>query len=70
MRNLPQVSHERVIRALKKVGFSILRKGKHISMTDGKNLVIVPRHHIIKPGTLKHILDGAEITIEQFRSLL
>ena len=70
MTNLPQVSHERVIRALKKAGFSILRKGKHISMTDGKNLVIIPRHHTIKPGTLRHILEAAEISVERFRSLL
>ena len=55
---------------MKKASFSILRKGKHISMTDGKNLVIIPRHRTIKPGTLKYIFEGAEISIDKFRSFL
>lgn len=70
MTKLPQVSHERVVRALKRLGFYILREGKHISMTDEKHLVIIPRHHGIKPGTLKQILDAAEISAERFRELL
>lgn len=48
MTKLPQVSHERVVRALKRAGFYILREGKHISMTDDKHLVIIPRQfHVI-----------------------
>lgn len=70
MMKMPQVSHERVVRALHRAGFYILRQGKHISMTDEKHIVIIPRQHIIKPGTLKQILDAAEITIEQFKGLL
>ncbi len=70
MTKLPQVSHERVVRALKRTGFYILREGKHISMTDDKHIVIIPRQHVIKPGTLKHILDAAEISPERFRDLL
>ncbi|GJL60955.1 MAG: hypothetical protein NPIRA03_38120 [Nitrospirales bacterium] len=53
MTKLPQVSHERVVRALKRAGFYLLREGKHISMTDDKHSVIIPRQHVIKPGTLK-----------------
>lgn len=70
MTKLPQVSHERVVRALKRAGFYILRQGKHISMTDEKHLVIIPRQHIIKPGTLKQILEAAEISPERFKELL
>jgi len=51
MTKLPQVSHERVVRALKRAGFYVLREGKHISMTDERHLVIIPRHYVIKPGT-------------------
>jgi predicted RNA binding protein YcfA (HicA-like mRNA interferase family) len=47
MSQLPQVSHERVVKALKRAGFYVLREGKHISMTDDKHLVIIPRHHTI-----------------------
>ena len=49
MTKLPQVSHERVVRALKRSGFYILREGKHISMTDDKHIVIIPssaRHQV------------------------
>lgn len=70
MTKLPQVSHERVVRALKRAGFYILREGKHISMTDDKHIVIIPRQHVIKPGTLKQILDATEISPERFRDLL
>lgn len=70
MTTLPQVSHERVVRALKRAGFYILREGKHISITDDKHIVIIPRHHTVKPGTLRQILDAAEISIGRFNNLL
>lgn len=70
MTKLPQVSHERVVRALKRASFYTLREGKHISMTDGKHIVIIPRHHTIKPGTLRHILEAAEVSVERFNELL
>jgi predicted RNA binding protein YcfA (HicA-like mRNA interferase family) len=46
------------VRALKRAGFYVLREGKHIAMTDNKHIVIIPRHHTIKPGTLKQILKA------------
>jgi predicted RNA binding protein YcfA (HicA-like mRNA interferase family) len=63
MTKLPEVSHERA-------GFYIIREGKHISMTNDKHIVIVSRHHVIKPGTLKQILDTAEIHPDHFKNLL
>lgn len=70
MTKLPQVSHERVVRALKRAGFYLLRESKHISMTDDKHIVIIPRQHIIKPGTLKQILAAADISAQRFKDLL
>ncbi len=70
MTKLPQVSHERVVRALKRAGFYVLREVKHISMTDDKHLVIIPLHHSIKPGTLKQILEAAEIPADRLKELL
>lgn len=70
MTKLAQVSHDRVVRALQRAGFYVLREGKHISLTDDKHIVIVPRHHVIKPGTLKQILDAAEISPERFKELI
>ena len=70
MTKLPQVSHERIVRALKRRGFYILREGRHISMSDDKHLVIIPRHHTLKPGTLRQILEAAEISPEELKDLL
>jgi predicted RNA binding protein YcfA (HicA-like mRNA interferase family) len=67
---LPQLSHERLVRALERHGFRILRQGKHISMTDGRSIVIIPRQHVIKPGTLRHILDAAGLGVEELKELL
>jgi hypothetical protein len=39
-------------------------------MTDDKHLIIIPRHHSIKPGTSKQILDAADISAEAFKDLL
>ena len=39
-------------------------------MTDDKLIVIIPRQHTIKPGTLKQILEAAEISADQLKNLL
>jgi len=70
MTKLPQLSHQRVIQALKKKGFFILRQGRHISMSDGYNLVIIPRQHVIKPGVLRQILNASGISKEEFKKLI
>ncbi|MDA8150964.1 MAG: type II toxin-antitoxin system HicA family toxin [Nitrospiraceae bacterium] len=70
MTKFPELSHERIVRALKKAGFTILREGKHTLMTDGRHLTVIPRHRVIKTKTLKSILEGADMTLEQFRELL
>ena len=38
-------------------------------MTDNKHIVIIPRQHIIKAGTLKHILNAAEISSNDSENL-
>lgn len=70
MTKLPQVSHVRVIRALERRGFCVLRQGKHVAMTDGRSLVIISRQPIIKPGTPRQILDAVNLTVEEFKDLL
>ena len=39
-------------------------------MTDGDSIVIIPRQPVIKPGTLRQILDAASLTADQFKELL
>ena len=52
------------------MGFRVLRQGKHISMTDGHSLVVIPRQRVIKPGTLRHILQEASLDVEDLKALL
>jgi len=61
------LSSERVVRALKKAGFAIVSKGKHIGMSDGTYHVTVPRHPRINPYTLKGIIKSANLTDSEFK---
>ena len=74
--SLPQVSGQRVVRALEKANFIVRRqKGSHVILTHSQDLsrrVVIPLHDskTIKPGTLRAILKGASISIEDFKELL
>ena len=41
--NLSGVSHKRAIIALEKAGFRVVRQGKHVTMTNGERILIIPR---------------------------
>jgi hypothetical protein len=43
MGKIPGVNHLAAIRALEKAGFSIIRQGKHIIMSDGVRILSIPR---------------------------
>ncbi len=64
------LSSERVINALSKAGFKIIRQGKHIGMSDGSHHLIVPRHKRINPYTLKAIIKDAGLTDEEFKNFI
>jgi predicted RNA binding protein YcfA (HicA-like mRNA interferase family) len=71
MPKLPSVSGERVIRALKRAGFVILRqKGSHVSLEkrtgDRVFKTVVPNHTEIAKGTLSDILKQSGLTLEEF----
>lgn len=70
MPHLPGVNHLDAIRALQKAGFRILRQGKHVVMTDGDRVLIIPRHNPINAITMGRIVRDAGLTVEQFRKLL
>jgi predicted RNA binding protein YcfA (HicA-like mRNA interferase family) len=67
---LTDVSSERAVRALSKVGFRIITRGKHIGMSDGTHRITVPGHKRLNPYTLLAIIKDAGLTEEQFRKLL
>jgi predicted RNA binding protein YcfA (HicA-like mRNA interferase family) len=64
------VNHLNAVRALEKAGFTIIRQGKHIVMTDGTRQVTIPRHNPIKALTLGGIVQDAGLTVDEFRKLL
>lgn len=72
MRDVPELSHGRIVRALERAGFVIKRQGKHIAMySEDRNVVaIIPRHNPVKRTTLLRILKEIDMSPEEFRSLL
>jgi predicted RNA binding protein YcfA (HicA-like mRNA interferase family) len=63
---LPQVSGERLVRFLGKLGYSIIRqKGSHIRLrketTIGEHNITVPNHKTIAKGTLNDILSKVSL---------
>ena len=74
MTKLPRsLSGKAVVKALKKAGFNVKRqKGSHIILRRDVPFaqVVVPDHKRLDTGTLANILDGANLTVEDFLELL
>jgi len=72
---LPVLSGKEVIKALSKIGFEHVRtKGSHAILnkqTDkGKVTIPVPLHKELAKGTLKSIMNRAELSLEELLGLL
>jgi hypothetical protein len=67
---IPGINHLDAVRALEKVGFRILRQGRHIIMTDGTRKLGIPRHNPVNAFTMGGIARAAGLTEEEFRKLL
>ena len=70
MPKIPGVSHQRAVKALRKAGFSLVRQGRHISMTNGERILIIPRANPINALTMGGIVRDAGLTVEEFKKLL
>jgi predicted RNA binding protein YcfA (HicA-like mRNA interferase family) len=67
------LSGKEVVKALEKIGFYIKRrKGSHVVLRKDNPFiqVVVPDHKNIDTGTLGSIIDGANISVEEFIRLL
>ncbi|UJP02320.1 MAG: type II toxin-antitoxin system HicA family toxin, partial [Nitrosomonas sp.] len=63
MPKLPVVSGMEAIRALERLGFTVVRqRGSHIILRRGAAGCVVPNHHELKTGTLAGILKQAGIS--------
>jgi predicted RNA binding protein YcfA (HicA-like mRNA interferase family) len=74
MSRVPQLPYERIIRALQRDGWVVVRqKGSHIRLqkhTAAETLkLIVPAHRPLKRSTLAHILKQARISVDRFIEL-
>ena len=70
MSKLPRdLSGKEVVKALKKIGFYFKRqKGSHIILRRDNPFaqVVVPDHKSIDTGTLGNILNGADLSTDEF----
>jgi len=67
---IPGVNHLDAVSALEKAGFSVVRQGKHIVMSNGTRILTIPHHNPVNAFTLGGIVRDAGLTVEQFRALL
>lgn len=71
MPKLPVISGMEAIRALEKLGFSVVRqRGSNIILKRGSSGCVVPNHSELKAGTLAGILKQAGVSVEEFVSKL
>ena len=71
MSKIPSLNYDRIVKALQKDGWVIVRqKGSHIRLQKhvGNEVlkIIVPAHKPIKRSTLSHILKQARISLDDF----
>ena len=71
MPKLKRVSGEQAIRALEKLGFVRVRqRGSHVVLkrqtSQGTQGCVVPLHRELAEGTLRGILQQAQVTPEEF----
>jgi predicted RNA binding protein YcfA (HicA-like mRNA interferase family) len=62
---------ERVLKALQRLGFELVREGNHIALArsnpDGtRTPLTMPNHRLIKASTLRLILRQSDISREDF----
>jgi len=67
---IPGINHLDAVRALEKAGFSIVRQGKHIIMSDGVRILTIPRNNPINAFTMGGIVRDAGLAPDQFLRLL
>jgi len=67
---LQGINHKRAIKAFEKAGFWAVRRGKHVSMTDGRRIITTPEANPINSFTMAGIVKDAGLTVEEFKNLL
>ncbi len=73
MAKLPVISGAEAVRAFQRAGWRVDRqRGSHVVMLqEGHTASLsIPQHPELAPGTLRALIRGAGMTVEQFVALL
>ena len=70
MPKIPGVSADQAVRVFEKLGYRIIRQGKHIVMSDGTTRLTIPRHNSIHAHTMGAIARDADLSPQEFKKLL
>ena len=75
MKKLPVISGEKLIKTLRKRGFSVVRqKGSHVRLKyktiEKTRKLTIPLHDLLKKGTLAKILKEAGVSREELLDLM
>ena len=71
MPSLPVVSGNEAVRALQRLGFTVIRqRGSHIIFRKGSQGCVVPNHREIKTVTLAGLLKQGGVSIDDFINAL
>lgn len=71
MPSLPVISGSEAVRALQRLGFTVVRqRGSHMILRKGSQGCVVPNHREIKTGTLAGLLKQGGVSIEEFINAL
>ncbi|MCL2816285.1 MAG: type II toxin-antitoxin system HicA family toxin [Oscillospiraceae bacterium] len=63
----PVLTPKQIINTLEKFNFRFVsQKGSHMKYSNGKRITIVPNHDEVLKGTLKSILELADISLDDF----
>lgn len=67
MPKLPVISGIEAIKALERLGFTIVRqRGSHIVLQRNSSGCVVPNHRELKLGTLSGVLKQAGVSLDEF----
>ena len=69
MPSIPGVSASEAVRVLSKMGFRIVRQGKHIIMSNGVVRLVIPRARPVNAFTMGAIARDAGLTPDEFNRL-
>lgn len=70
MPRIPGIDHLRAVKAFEKAGFAIVRQGKHIVMSDGSRILVIPRANPVNAFTMGGVVRDAGLTPEEFKASL